>query len=475
MSKSLVIVESPAKAKTIEKYLGKGFEVRASIGHIMDLPKNDIGVELKKRTFEPELIVSPGKEKVVDQLKKAGAKADEIFLAPDPDREGEAIAYHLAIQLGTNAQERKKIRRVTFNEITKKAVQDAFKHARDVDQNLVDAQQTRRVLDRLVGYQISPLLWDKVKRGLSAGRVQTVVLRLIVEREREINAFQSVEYWNIDAVLSPSKGGQEFTARMVGVQGLPIRVSNGTDADGKEVFLSNALPDKGAVDEVMEQLERATWRVKSIEKKERRQNPRAPFTTSQLQQQAAGRLGFNVRRTMGVAQRLYEGIELGSEGTVGLITYMRTDSTNMSADAIAEIREWVGKKFGAKYLPEKANVYKSKKDAQEAHEAIRPTNVSFVPDEVRRYLSDEQYRLYKLIWERAVTSQMTAAIFDQTTVEIEAKAEATYDFRTTGSILKFDGWLRFEEETKKAKALRAAAEAKAEAAEKRQVSQSADG
>jgi DNA topoisomerase-1 len=471
MAKNLVIVESPAKAKTIGKYLGSDYVVEASIGHIMDLPKNDIGVELKHRTFEPTLIVSPGKEKVVDRLKKLAAKSDFVFLAADPDREGEAIAAHLKMQLLPSIRIKSNMRRVTFNEITKKAVTAAFGHTRDVDENLVDAQQTRRVLDRLVGYQISPLLWDKVKRGLSAGRVQTVALRLIVEREREINAFQAVEYWNIDAVLSPANGGQEFTARMVGVQGLSIRVSNGTDADGKEVFLSNALPDKGAVDEVMEQLERATWRVKSVEKKERRQNPRAPFTTSQLQQQAAGRLGFNVRRTMGVAQRLYEGIELGSEGTVGLITYMRTDSTNMSADAMTEIREWVNKKFGGKYLPEKANIYKSKKDAQEAHEAIRPTNVGFVPDEVRRYLSDEQYRLYKLIWERAVTSQMTAAIFDQTTVEIEAKAEASYDFRTTGSILKFDGWLRFDEEAKKAKAARAAAEAQ----EKKQISQSADG
>jgi DNA topoisomerase-1 len=470
MAKNLVIVESPAKAKTIGKYLGSDYVVEASIGHIMDLPKNDIGVELKFRTFEPTLIVSPGKEKVVDRLKKLAAKSDFVFLAADPDREGEAIAAHLKMQLLPSIKDKSKMRRVTFNEITKKAVTAAFGHTRDVDENLVDAQQTRRVLDRLVGYQISPLLWDKVKRGLSAGRVQTVALRLIVEREREINAFQPVEYWNIDAVLSPSKGGQEFTARMVGVSGLPIRVSNGTDADGKELFLSNALPDKGAVDEVMEQLERATWRVKSIEKKERRQNPRAPFTTSQLQQQAAGRLGFNVRRTMGVAQRLYEGIELGSEGTVGLITYMRTDSTNMSADAVKEIREWVDKKYGGKYLPEKANVYKSKKDAQEAHEAIRPTNVAFTPDSIAKYLSDEQNRLYKLIWERAVTSQMTPAIFDQTTVEIEAKAQAVYDFRTTGSILKFDGWLRFEEEAKKVRAARLAAEAE----DKRKVSQSAD-
>ena len=458
MAKNLVIVESPAKAKTIGKYLGSDYVVEASIGHIMDLPKNDIGVELKRRTFEPTLIVSPGKEKVVDRLKKLAAKSDSVFLAADPDREGEAIAAHLKFQLLPSMKDKSKLRRVTFNEITKKAVQAAFQHTRDVDENLVDAQQTRRVLDRLVGYQISPLLWDKVKRGLSAGRVQTVALRLIVEREREINAFNAVEYWNIDAILSPEKNGQEFTARMVGVAGQPIRVSNGTDADGKEQFLANALPDKAAVDELMAQLQRATWTVRSIEKREQRRNPKAPFTTSQLQQQAAGRLGFNVRRTMGVAQRLYEGIEIGNDGTVGLITYMRTDSTNMSADAVAEIREWVGKKYGDKYLPEKPNAYKSKKDAQEAHEAIRPTSVGYVPDEVRRYLSDEQYRLYKLIWERAVTSQMVPAVFDQTTVEIEAKADATYDFRTTGSILKFDGWLRFEEESKKAKAARVEAE-----------------
>jgi DNA topoisomerase-1 len=475
MAKNLVIVESPAKAKTIGKYLGSDYVVEASIGHIMDLPKNDIGVELVHRTFAPTLIVSPGKEKIVERLKKLAAKADAVFLAPDPDREGEAIAAHLKFQLLPAVKKGTPVRRVTFNEITKKAVKAAFDHTREVDENLVDAQQTRRVLDRLVGYQISPLLWDKVKRGLSAGRVQTVALRLIVEREREINAFVPVEYWNIDAVLSPSGGsGQEFTARMVGVKGQPIRVANGVDADGKEQFLANALPDQGAVDEVMAQLETATWRVRGVEKRERKQNPKAPFTTSQLQQQAAGRLGFNVRRTMGVAQRLYEGVEIGKEGTVGLITYMRTDSTRISPDAVKEIRDYVRSKYGDKYLPEKENIYKSKKDAQDAHEAIRPTNISFVPDEVRRYLSDEQYRLYKLIWERAVTSQMVAAVFDQTTVDIEAKAKdgASYDFRTTGSILKFDGFLRFEEEGKKA---RAELQAKAAAEEKKQISQSAEG
>ena len=461
MAKNLVIVESPAKAKTIGKYLGSDYVVEASIGHIMDLPKNDIGVELKNRTFVPTLIVSPGKEKVVDRLKKLAAKSDSVFLAADPDREGEAIAAHLKIQLLPSMKDKSKLRRVTFNEITKKAVKAAFEHTRDVDEDLVDAQQTRRVLDRLVGYQISPLLWDKVKRGLSAGRVQTVALRLIVEREREINAFKTTEYWNIDAVLSPKGESGSFTARMVGVNGESLRVQDNNDASK---MIANALPDKPAVDEVMAQLERATWTVRSIEKREQRRNPKAPFTTSQLQQQAAGRLGFNVRRTMGVAQRLYEGVEIGNEGTVGLITYMRTDSTNLSADAVSEIRGWVGKKLGDKYLPEKPNVYKSKKDAQEAHEAIRPTNVEYTPEQMRKYLSDEQYRLYRLIWERAVSSQMMPAVFDQTTVEIDAKADATYEFRTTGSILKFDGWLRFDEEAKKAKAARAEAE-KAAAAE----------
>jgi DNA topoisomerase I len=460
MGKSLVIVESPAKAKTIGKYLGSDYTVEASIGHIMDLPKNEIGVELKHRTFEPTLIVSPGKEKVVERLKKLASKAEMVYLAPDPDREGEAIAAHLQIQLLPMVKDKSRVRRVTFNEITKKAVQDAFGHARDVDENLVDAQQTRRVLDRLVGYQVSPLLWDKVRRGLSAGRVQTVALRLIVEREQEINEFKPVEYWTIDAQLEPTGGKQSFTARFVGVNGIPSRVANGTDAEGKEQFLSNALPDKEAVDEALSELQTAKWSVRSVEKKERRSNPRAPYTTSKLQQDASSRLGFNVRRTMGVAQRLYEGVEIGSEGTVGLITYMRTDSTRVSPDAIAEAREFIGK-LGKAYLPETANDYKSKKDAQDAHEAIRPTSVAFTPESIRRYLSEEQFKLYKLIWQRFVSSQMTPALFDQTTVDIVAQGKLAYDFRVTGSVLKFDGHLRFEEEEKQA---RLAAKQEAEAA-----------
>jgi len=458
MAKSLVIVESPAKAKTINKYLGSDFQVEASIGHIMDLPKNDIGVELERRTFEPTLIVSPGKEKVVDKLKKLAAKADYVYLAPDPDREGEAIAAHLSIQLKPVIKDKSKLRRVTFNEITQKAVKAAFEHPRDVDENLVDAQQTRRVLDRLVGYQISPLLWDKVRRGLSAGRVQTVALRLIVEREQEINAFRPVEYWNIDAELDAG-AKQNFIARFVGINGTPARVPNGNDAEGKPQFIANALPDQRSVDDIVGDLKGAKWSVRSVEKKERRSNPRAPYTTSKLQQDAAARLGFNVRRTMGVAQRLYEGIELGTEGTVGLITYMRTDSTRVSADAITDVRNYISK-LGPKYLPSAANEYAGKKqaDAQDAHEAIRPTDVNFTPDSIRRHLSDEQYRLYKLIWQRFVASQMTPAIFDQTTVDILAQGKKAYDFRVSGSVLKFDGHLKFEEEEKQARAQAKAAE-----------------
>ncbi len=440
MSKSLVIVESPAKAKTINKYLGSDYIVEASIGHIMDLPKNDIGVELKRRTFEPTLIVSPGKEKIVERLQKLAAKADSVYLAPDPDREGEAIAAHLSLQLKPMLRKGATIQRVTFNEITQKAVKAAFLNARDVNENLVDAQQTRRVLDRLVGYQISPLLWDKVRRGLSAGRVQTVALRLIVEREREINAFVPVEYWNIGADLKPANGTR-FTARFTGIDGVSSKVANGVDADGKELFLSGALPNQAETEKVVAQLKRAAWSVVSVVRKERQTRPTAPYITSKLQQDASNRLGFNVRRTMGVAQRLYEGVEIGGQGTVGLITYMRTDSTRASADSVAAARDHVQQRLGAQYLPKEAIDYKGKKDAQDAHEAIRPTNVEFTPDSIKQYLSDEQYRLYKLIWQKFVSSQMAPSVSDQTTIEIAAKADRTYDFRISGSILKFKGFL----------------------------------
>jgi DNA topoisomerase-1 len=449
MNKSLVIVESPAKAKTIEKYLGKGFEVLASVGHIMDLPKNELGVELERRTFEPTLIVSPGKEKVVAQLKRAAAKADEIFLAPDPDREGEAIAYHLALQLGTSAKERKKIRRVTFNEITKKAVQEAFKHARDLDQNLVDSQQTRRILDRLVGYQISPLLWDKVRRGLSAGRVQTVAVRLIVEREREIGAFGPVEYWTLDAVLYPEKQPEtKLKARFVGIDGEPARVANGQDKDGKDQFISNALPDERSMREVLAALKKAQWSLVSVQSREQQRRPFAPFITSQLQRDAAAKLGFNVRRTMGVAQRLYEGVAIGAEGPVGLITYMRTDSPRVAPEAIQGAREWIGRQLGEQYLPASPNMYKGKKDAQDAHEAIRPTDASRTPESIAGYLTEEQLKLYRLIWQRFVASQMMPAVFEITTARIaafSAKTGKTYDFRLSGSVVRFDGFLKVYE------------------------------
>ncbi|MGA7316596.1 MAG: type I DNA topoisomerase [Silvibacterium sp.] len=441
MSKSLVIVESPAKAKTINKYLGKGFTVEASLGHIMDLPKNKIGVDLTDGTFEPELIVIPGKEKVVEKLRKLAKGADSVYLAPDPDREGEAIAAHLAEVLKGSVK-KSAIHRVTFNEITSKAVKAAFAEARDVDQHLVDAQQTRRVLDRIVGYQISPLLWDKVRRGLSAGRVQTVALRLIVEREREIKAFNPVEYWTIDANLHPAPKGQEFTARFIGVDGERARV---------ETVDAPSLPNQKLTDETVAQLNRAAWSVRNVDRKERKRNPAAPFTTSKLQQDASRQLGFNVKRTMGVAQRLYEGVEIGSEGAVGLITYMRTDSTRVSPDAIGAVRDWIKQKLGDAYLPTSPNAFKSKKDAQDAHEAIRPANPELLPDEIRPYLSDEQYKLYKLIWQRFVASQMMPAVYDQTTVDIVAEADRSYDFRVTGSVLKFDGFLKVYEESKEKK------------------------
>src|ERR1700716_2702374 len=431
---SLVIVESPAKAKTIGKYLGSDYQVEASIGHIMDLPKNDIGVELKNRTFEPTLIVSPGKEKVVERLKKLAAKADMIYLAPDPDREGEAIAAHLSIQLLPMVKDKSKVRRVTFNEITKKAVQEAFLHARDVDENLVDAQQTRRVLDRLVGYQVSPLLWDKVRRGLSAGRVQTVALRLIVDREREIKAFEKKEYWTIDANLAGAKP-PAFDARFLGKGEEKIEVTNGEDAE-----------------KIRAAVEHADWVVRTADKKERRRNAAPPFTTSKLQQDSARKLRFSVKRTMMIAQRLYEGVELGEEGVVGLITYMRTDSTRVSPEAIQELREYIGKEYGQPYLPETPNTYKEKKEAQAAHEAIRPTSAMRHPDQVKQYLKEDEFKVYKLIWQRFVASQIMPAVFDQTSVDIDAKSgRETFWFRVTGSVLKFDGFLRVYEESKEGK------------------------
>jgi DNA topoisomerase I len=444
--KSLVIVESPAKAKTIQKYLGKGFTVEASLGHVKDLPKSTLGVDTSN-DFETDYVVIPGKEKVLAKLKKLAGPMDAIYLAPDPDREGEAIAAHLAGELARNGHAKKakkkkkedaevppRIQRVTFNEITKRAVQAAFEHPRAIDQNLVDAQQARRVLDRLVGYQVSPLLWDKVRRGLSAGRVQTVALRLIVEREREIKAFEKKEYWTIDAHLAASKP-PAFDARFLGKGEEKIEVTNGEDAE-----------------KIRAALEQAEWIVRSVDKKERRRNAAPPFTTSKLQQDSSRKLRFSVKRTMMIAQRLYEGVELGEEGLVGLITYMRTDSTRVAPEAIQEVREYVGKEYGAAYLPETPNTYKEKKEAQAAHEAIRPTSAMRHPDQVKQYLKEDEFKVYKLIWQRFVASQIMPAVFDQTTVDIDAKSKSeTFWFRVTGSVLKFDGFLRVYEESKEGK------------------------
>jgi DNA topoisomerase-1 len=446
LPKGLVIVESPAKAKTIQKYLGKGFTVEASLGHVKDLPKSTLGVDTDN-DFETEYVVIPGKEKIVAKLKKLAIGMDTIYLAPDPDREGEAIAAHLAEELGDGAKSKKKkkkakagdngterIRRVTFNEITQRAVREAFEHPRDIDQNLVDAQQARRVLDRLVGYQVSPLLWDKVRRGLSAGRVQTVALRLIVEREREIKAFDKKEYWTIDAHLAGPKP-PAFDARFLGKGEEKIEVPNGEEAETIRVAL-----------------EHADWVVRSAEKKERRRNATPPFTTSKLQQDASRKLRFSVKRAMMIAQRLYEGVELGEEGLVGLITYMRTDSTRVAPEALTEVREYITSQYGPDYLPETPNTYKEKKEAQAAHEAIRPTSAMRHPDQIKQYLKEDEYKVYKLIWQRFIASQITPAVFDQTTVDIDAKSGSdVFWFRVTGSVMKFDGFLRVYEESKEGK------------------------
>ena len=489
MGKSLVIVESPAKAKTINKYLGRNYSVKASLGHVMDLPKKTLGILLpgddeasgkKKRggknakasakpvkraaidddnIFEPRLEAIPGKAKIINDLRKAASSADNVYLAADPDREGEAICAHLSMVLskpgkfvltdppkeGSGSKDakdpkerggtpkaakakpeiipptdRKKIFRVKFNEITPKAIRAAFENPGQVDTNLVDAQQARRVLDRLVGYKISPLLWDKVRRGLSAGRVQTVALRLIVEREQEIRAFIPKEYWTIHALLAAGEP-PIFEAKLHRYKGEEIEVTNGADAD-----------------RIVEELRRSVWRVAEVNQKEKRRHAPPPFTTSKLQQASYNRLRFTTKRTMALAQRLYEGVELGDEGAVALITYMRTDSVNVSNDALAQVRDLIGSQYGPAFVPEKPNFFKSKKSAQEAHEAIRPTDVSRTPEQVRRFLEDDVFKLYQLIWQRFVASQMAPAVFDQTTIDVTA---GDYTFRASGSVEKFAGWL----------------------------------
>ncbi|MGH9393608.1 MAG: type I DNA topoisomerase, partial [Terriglobales bacterium] len=422
-------VESPAKAKTISKYLGPDFKVLASLGHVMDLPKRDLGVDIENN-FEPTYVVIPGKEKVLNELKREAKSAKAIYLAADPDREGEAICFHLAHELDGHGGKRAKagtagtlMKRVAFNEITKKGVQEGFARPGEIDQNLVDAYQARRALDRIVGYQISPLLWDRVRRGISAGRVQTPALRLVVEREAQIKAFVKREYWTLDAHLSAGKAPY-FDAR------LSRRYGPDGQAPKEELEIGNG-EQAGALRVA---LEGAGYTVRAVETKERRRNPLPPFITSKLQQDSGRKLRFSVKRTMMIAQRLYEGVELGSEGLVGLITYMRTDSTRVSEDALAEARHFIGEQYGPSYLPEQPNRFASKKGAQDAHEAIRPTSALRDPEAMRRYLGEDEYKVYKLIWQRFIGSQMPPALFDQTGVEIEAKAAdgANYQLRTTG-------------------------------------------
>jgi DNA topoisomerase I len=412
MPKALVVVESPAKAKTINKYLGRAFKVVASMGHIRDLPKSKLGVHIEKG-FEPDYEVIPSRKKVIAELKSAAKDATEIFVATDPDREGEAIGWHVAEELGGR---RRKIRRLMFNEITKKAVLEAIKRPLDIDMKMVDAQQARRVLDRLVGYKISPLLWDKVRRGMSAGRVQSVALKLVVDREREIERFVPEEYWNIFARLAGAVP-PEFDAKLVKRNGAGIKVGSAADAD-----------------QVLADLRGAQWTVSSVATKERRRNAAPPYITSKLQQASR----FPVKKTMLIAQQLYEGIDVPGEESVGLITYMRTDSTRVAEQALGEVREYIGRQFGADFVPEKPNFFRAKADAQDAHEAIRPTSMQYEPETVRPFLTPDQYSLYRLIWNRFVASQMPPAVFDETTIEIEA---GDYLFRAKGSVPKFPGWL----------------------------------
>ena len=439
---SLVIVESPAKAKTIGKYLGRGYKVKATVGHIMDLPEKKLGIDVEKG-FKPDLVPIPGKEKTIAEIKTAAKTARAVFIATDPDREGEAIAYHVAEQIKPKRGKKKAedgetaavgvpIRRVLFHEITKEAVQAAIKQAGAIDSRKVEAQQARRVLDRLVGYKASPVLWKTVKKGISAGRVQTVALRLIVEREREIRAFKPVEYWTVEALLE--KEGQQFTAKLHHI-------------DGKKA----EIPNQAAADRILNDLKgRKNFEVTEVKRRERRKNPQAPFTTSTLQQEAAKKLGFGSKRTMRVAQDLYEGVELGDEGAVGLITYMRTDSTRVAESAALASRDYLKTLFGAEFLADGIRLFGDSKKAntQDAHEAIRPTDPTRRPDEIRKFLTPDQFKLYQLVWQRFMASQMAPAVFDTTTLDFDIPVgpqpdigKRSYLFRATGSVVKFQGFL----------------------------------
>ncbi|MGC8492965.1 MAG: type I DNA topoisomerase [Syntrophobacteraceae bacterium] len=427
MSKSLLIVESPTKARTLERYLGKDFIVKASVGHIKDLPGNKLGVDLDGE-FKPQYQVMGGKKKVIDELKKAASKADTVYLGPDPDREGEAIAWHIAEEIGAAG---KPLKRVLFYELTRKAILEAIEKPNELDLKLYEAQQARRILDRLVGYMISPLLWEKVRAGLSAGRVQSVALRLICEREEEIHAFEKEEYWTIEAQLKALADGAGIPTPAFGAQLLRFKKKK------------CAIGTQEEAEKHLRAIKSSAWAVSAIEKKQRQKNPSPPFITSTLQQDAARKFHYSAKQTMSIAQKLYEGIEIGDEGAVGLITYMRTDSTRLSKDATDAVREFIAARWGEKYLPAKTVAYKSKETAQGAHEAIRPTDVARTPESMAKYLSREQANLYALIWKRFVACQMTAALINQTTVDISA---GEYLFRATGSVIAFPGFLALYEE-----------------------------
>ena len=422
---SLVIVESPAKAKTIGKYLGKDFEVKACMGHLRDLPKSTIGVDVEK-DFEPVYKPIKEKEDIISDLKKSAKAADTVYLATDPDREGEAISWHLKQLLNLPDE---KTKRVTFNEITKKVVQESIQEPREIDQNLVDAQQARRILDRLVGYELSPLLWKKIRRGLSAGRVQSVATRMVDDREREIEAFQPEEYWTLDANLLGSDVKKvPFAARYHG-------------KNGKKAELKSAEE----VEAVVEETKNAPFTVKSVKRTDKQRSPSPPFTTSTMQQEASRKLSMTPRRTMAIAQQLYEGVDIEGEGTVGLITYMRTDSLRISEEALADAKTFILGRYGAAYYPAQTHRYKAKANAQDAHEAIRPSNVNWTPEMLKKDLTGEQYRLYRLIWSRYVACQMANAVYDSVAVEIEANS---HSFRANSSSLKFSGYTAVYEEGK---------------------------
>ncbi len=423
MPKSLVIVESVAKTKTINRILGKDFVVKASVGHVKDLPKNRLGVDIANN-FEPEYITIRGKGKILQELRKLARNSDQVYIATDPDREGEAIAFHLANEL---KEKNGHVHRVLFNEITKSAVTRAIEHPTHVNLEKVNAQKARRVLDRLVGYQVSPFLWKTIYRGLSAGRVQSVALRLICEREEAIESFVPEEYWTIQAELQGEKT-RPFFSELVKIQGKKAKIS-----------------DQESAEKHVAEIKKQNFVVSKIVKKTVKRQPAPPFTTSTLQQEAARRFGFTSARIMSIAQQLYEGIELGKEGSVGLITYMRTDSTRIAEEALEAARTYIGANYGSEYLPEKARRFRTKKNAQDAHEAIRPTSMTREPRKIARYLTADQRKLYELIWNRFVASQMAPALLDQTTIEIEA---GRYLFRTTGSVIRFRGYLQVYEETK---------------------------